>query len=250
MPSSAIAPSAATAAARSGTPGSLLARLLPFLPYVLVSVFHVTLLTFEPSHALAGPTKLLLMPLLVVAVLWASASLRPWPWPVVAGLVFAVLMSWFGDGAGTFFPSLPELPMMLLCFGIAHLAYMWLFWRAPALLRRRRLPLWASLYGAWWIMLVLIIGPSTGSLLVPVMIYGVVLGGTAALSSRCSPVIAWGGFWFLVSDTILAFRIFMTDLLPTWAGGAVMLTYCLGQGLIGFGIVQALRTRRLASSES
>lgn len=209
--------------------------LLPFLPYALASAVHVVLLT--AGHPLAGPTKLILMPLLAVAVLWASASIRPWPRKVLLILVFAVLMSWLGDGAGAFFPTLPELPMMLLCFGVAHLAYMWLFWRSTAVVVRRRLPLWAALYGVWWIVLVAVIGPATGALLVPVMIYGVVLGGTAALSARCGPVIAWGGFWFLVSDTILAFRLFLPELLPDWAGGAVMLTYCLGQGLIAFGVV-------------
>lgn len=213
--------------------------LLPFAPYAAVSAVHVGLLV--AGHALAGPSKLLLMPLLAVAVLWASTSIRPWPRRVMLILVFAIAMSWLGDGAGAFFPGLPELPLMLLFFGVAHLAYMWLFWRTPEVARRKVVPWWALGYAAWWIVLVLIIGPATGALLVPVMVYGLVLGGTAALSTRCGPIIAWGGFWFLVSDTVLAFRIFMPDALPAWAGGAVMLTYTLGQGLIGYGVVRALR---------
>lgn len=218
-------------------------RSLPFAPYALVSAVHVVLLM--TGHDLAGPTKLLLMPLLAIAVQWASADLRPRPRAALLLLLFAVLASWLGDGAGAFFPGLPELPMMLLCFGLAHLAYMWLFWRGRGtgarIARRRRPPAWAWAFALWWIALVSILGPSTGGLLVPVMVYGAVLGGTAALASRCGPVIAWGGVWFLVSDSILAFRLFMPDAMPAWTSGAVMLTYCLGQGLIAYGVVAALR---------
>ncbi|WP_099770473.1 lysoplasmalogenase [Leucobacter sp. OLTLW20] len=228
----------AAGSARSVRPaGSPTALLAWFAPYAIVSAVHVILRFAE--HPLAEPTKLILMPALVLAVLGAAARIRPFPRGVVAVLVIGILASWLGDGAGTFFPTLPELPMMLACFGIAHLAYMWVFWRGAGIAARPRVPLWAAASALSWIVLIAILGPHTGALLIPVALYGLVLGGTATLASRCGPVVAWGGVWFLVSDSILAFRLFLPDAMPDWTSGMVMLTYCLGQGLIAAGVVRA-----------
>lgn len=204
-----------------------------FLPYVAASALHVTLLALDSP--LAAPTKLALMPLLAVPVV---LSIRQ-RWPL-ALILAALAFSWLGDGAGTFFPAAPELPLMLLCFGIAHLAYIALFVR---FLTRQRMPRWALIYAAWWIAMIATLGPHTGGLLIAVAIYGLVLGGTAAFSSRCHPLIAAGGAFFLASDTILAFRLFLPDALPAWSSPAVMLTYTLGQGLIIAGALVTLHRR-------
>lgn len=196
-----------------------------FVPYAAVSVVHVILLALD--HDLAGPTKLLLMPLLAVPVLVSAPRLEPRVTIVL--LLAALLFSWLGDGAGALFPGGPELPLMLGFFGLAHIAYILLFAR---FLARRRLPLWTLVYAAWWVAMILILGPHTGSLLVAVALYGLVLAGTAAFAGRCHPVVAVGGGFFLLSDTILAFRLFLPEALPAWSSPAVMLTYTLGQGLI------------------
>lgn len=215
--------------------------LLPFLPYIVVSIVHVVARFLE--HPIDGPTKLLLMPALALAVIWAAATIRPWPGGVVLLLVVSVLFSWLGDGAAVFFPMFDdELPMMLLCFGLAHVGYVLLMWRATGV-GVRRIPAWALVYVIAYFALIVVLVPHTGSLTVPVMLYGLLLAGTAAMASRCGPVIAWGGAWFLVSDAILSFRIFMPDMMPGWTSGMVMLTYTLGQGLIAYGIVTALRRR-------
>ena len=217
-----------------------------FALYGAVAVIHITALALG-ADAVAAPTKLLLMPLLAVAVLWAGRGSR---WGSTYTLLFlALAFSWLGDGAGTMFPFAPELPMMLLCFGLAHLCYIWLFWRILAV---RPLPMWSAVYGVWWIGLLLILWPTLGALLIPVALYGLVLGGTAAAASRCHPLIAWGGAFFLASDTILAFRLFTPDAMPGWASPLVMLTYCLGQGLIAAGVVIAdrLRTAHVAEVET
>ncbi|WP_243077275.1 lysoplasmalogenase [Microbacterium sp. SS28] len=208
-----------------------------FALYGVAALVHVTALAIG-ADAVAAPTKLTLMPLLAVAVLWAGRGSQ-WGRPYTL-LFCAIALSWLGDGAGTFFPFAPELPMMLLCFGLAHLCYIWLFWRILAV---RRLPGWAAVYGVWWVGLLLVLWPSLGALLVPVAIYGLVLGGTAAAASRCHPLIAWGGAFFLASDTILAFRLFTPDAMPDWTSPLVMITYCLGQGLIAAGVVLAERAR-------
>ena len=213
----------------------------PILLYSAVAAIHVITRFFE--HPLDGPTKLLIMPALAIGVLWAAAGIRPRPRGAIAVLLVAILFSWLGDGAGTFFPMFQdELPMMLLCFGLAHIAYLLLMWRGDRI-AVRRFPWWAAVYALAYAVLLVVLLPRAGSLAVPVAVYGLLLAGTAAVASRCGATIAWGGAWFLVSDAILAFRIFLPDAMPDWTSGAVMLTYALGQGLLAFGIVAALRGR-------
>ncbi|WP_137844677.1 lysoplasmalogenase family protein [Microbacterium sp. 2FI] len=217
---------------------------LGFVPYVIVSLVHVGALALAPERA--GLTKLLLMPLLAVAVLWGRRDLR-WvtTWPIWALLLGAIALSWLGDAAGSFFANLPTVPMMLLFFGLAHLLYIWLFWR---ILPVRRVPPWAIVYALWYVVLLAVLAPHLGGLLIAVALYGLVLGGTAVAASRCHPLIAWGGAFFLASDTILAFRLFMPDAMPDWTSPLVMLTYCLGQGLIAYGVIVA--AHRLPTTES
>jgi uncharacterized membrane protein YhhN len=213
---------------------------IAFVPYITVSLIHVAALALD-ADALAGPTKLLLMPLLALAVVWGA---RGSAWTRTHTLlVAAIALSWLGDGAGTFFPWAPTVPMMLLWFGLAHLCYIWLFWRVLA---ERRVPVWAAVYAVWWIAILAVLWTHLGSLLIPVALYGLVLGATAAGAARCHPVIAWGGVFFLASDTILAFRLFLPDAMPGWTSPLVMLTYCLGQGLIAAGVLLAVRRRSAA----
>ncbi|MBW8763018.1 MAG: lysoplasmalogenase [Microbacterium sp.] len=207
-----------------------------FAPYIILSAAHVILLAVDSP--LAGPTKLALMPLLAIPVLVSARRLKPRSVTVL--LLAALLFSWLGDGAGAFFPSLPELPLMLGFFGIAHVAYIVLFARH---LSRSRMPWWALIYVLWWIAMVIVIGPHSGDLLVAVAVYGLVLAGTAAFSTRCHSLVAVGGAFFLTSDSILAFRLFLPDALPEWSSPAVMLTYTIGQGLIIAGALVAARER-------
>lgn len=207
-----------------------------FVPYAAVSALHVVLLAL--GHDLAGPTKLLLMPLLAVPVLVAARRIHP---PVtVALLLVALLFAWLGDGAGALFPAAPELPLMLGFFGLAHIAYIVLFARHLA---RRRLPWWTAIYAVWWLAMILVLGPNTGPLLIGVALYGLLLAGTAAFAAPCHPLVATGGAFFLASDTILAFRLFLPDALPAWSSPAVMLTYTLGQGLIIAGALVSLQRK-------
>lgn len=209
--------------------------LLPwaFVPYIAMSIVHVVALAVESD--IAAPTKLWLMPLLAIPVL---VSLRLRPVLAIVLLLAAIVLSWLGDGAGAFFPAGPELPLMLLFFGLAHIAYIVLFARV---LRVRRMPWWTLVYVAWWIAMIAVLGPHTGALLPAVAAYGIVLGGTAAFAARCHPLVVTGGVFFLLSDTILAFRLFLSEAMPAWTSPLVMLTYTLGQGLIVAGALIALR---------
>lgn len=207
-----------------------------FVPYASVSALHVVLLAM--GSPLAGPTKLLLMPLLAIPVLVSLRRIAPRAAIILTGA--AIVFSWFGDSVGAIFPAALEVPLMLLFFGIAHLAYIALFARHLA---RRKMPWWAAVYAAWWVAMLVVLGPHTGGLLPAVAAYGLVLGATAALSTRCHPLVAAGGVFFLASDTVLAFRLFLPDSLPPWSSPVIMLTYTIGQGLIIAGALITLRKR-------
>lgn len=203
-----------------------------FLPYALLSGLHVTLLAID--SALAYPTKLLLMPALLLAVVAVARR------QLMVLLSLAILASWLGDGSSFFFPMFDdELPLMLASFGLAHVFYMVAFWRARDRDRRGFLaPL--LLYAAAYVVLMAILLPHTGALAPAVLAYGLVLAGTAFLSTRVNAFTSWGGFWFLASDAMLAFRIFWPQDLPHWTGMFVMATYTLGQGLIAYGLLKRL----------
>ncbi|WP_396668509.1 lysoplasmalogenase family protein [Microbacterium sp. R86528] len=212
-----------------------------FVPFLLVSLVHIVALTLNADE-IAAPTKLVLMPALIIAVLWGG---RGSTWGVSYTLLFAALaLSWLGDGAGFFFPDAPTLPLMLLFFGLAHLCYIWLFAKRLAV---RRFPRWSAIYLLWWIVTLAILSPALlaqpggGAWVAALGAYGVVLGATAATASRCNPVIATGAAFFLASDTLLAFLLFTPDAMPAWSDPLVMLTYCTGQGLIAAGVIIADR---------
>lgn len=208
-----------------------------WMPYLALSVIHVSALAL--NSPLAAPTKLWLMPLLALPVVLAASRLRPRMITVL--LLGTLLFSWLGDSAGTLFAALPELPLMLGFFGVAHIGYIVLFLRFA---RVRRLPWWTLAYALWWIGMLLLLGPHTGGLLIAVAAYGLVLAGTAATSARCHPIVAVGGAFFLASDSILAMRLFLPGDLPDWTSPAVMLTYTIGQGLIIWGVLKTSTRRR------
>lgn len=208
-----------------------------FAPYAVLSAVHVTILAVGDSP-LETPTKLLLMPVLAITVLWTAQGVRRTA--PLALLLSAIGFSWIGDGAAVFLPFAPEIPTMLVSFAIAHLAYIVLFWRHLA---ARRMPWWALVYAVWWIAMLAVLLPRLGALTVGVALYGIVLGGTAVLATRCHPLIVSGAVFFLASDTLLAFRLFTPELMPAWTSPLVMVTYTLGQGLIAAGAITTLRRR-------
>lgn len=207
-----------------------------FWLFAAVAAVHVAAIVLR-AETLTYPTKLMLIPTLALACVWA---LRGSPATPTATLLYAALaFSWLGDGAAFFFPYLTdELPAMLLCFGLAHLLYIALF---AGRVRERPVPPWALVYAVWWGVMIAVLWPHLGGLLVPVIVYGAVLAGTAVFATRGGTLTTAGGALFLVSDTLLALRLFLPGVSEAAAGPWIMAAYCAGQGLLVLGVARILR---------
>lgn len=200
-----------------------------FAPYIVVAIVHLVGLA-NGDTALSGFTKPLLMPLLLVALLFL---LPRWRSEVALLATLALLFSFAGDvglnSAGEF-----AFLVALGCFLLAHVSYIVLFLRK---LRMRRLSFWALAYLVWWVALIVILAPHIGSLLIPVAIYGLVLGAMAAIALSCNTLIAYGGVLFVVSDTLLGLHKFLPGFNPWQVDYFIMLTYIAAQALIVLGAI-------------
>lgn len=214
--------------------------LVMFVPYIVIGLVHVVAQWVEASvggdaaltaDAIARFTKPLLLPVLLAGVLFALPKWRS-QIALLAGL--GMLFSWAGDVA-LMYSGETSFLVGLGAFLLANVAYIVLFARK---LRSRRMPVWSALYAIWWLGLVLLLAPHTGSLLIPVAAYGLVLGTMAVLGTACNAWIAVGGALFVLSDSILGINKFLPGLELSHASFLIMLSYILAQGFIGFGVVR------------
>ena len=215
--------------------------LRPFVPYIALSLVQLVVLYTGPGWAVTS-SKALLMPLLAAGVLVAlRRPLRSQVWLLLAALAG----SWVGDVLlsfpGWFMPG-------LLAFLAAHVAFIVLFLRLPVTAGRRRLPAWTLVYAAWYVAFLALLGAHLGALLVPVAVYGAVLGTMAALAGGRGGVIALGGAFFVVSDSVLALGRFLPGYEFALHDLVVMSTYLAAQGLIAWGVVTGLRADPAASA--
>lgn len=214
-----------------------LLRPVPALtPYVLVTTVHLVAIVVGAGDVVAA-TKPLLMPALLLGLILGlpvrRSRLLLW-----GGL--ALVFSWLGD---VLLQNPGDIGFLLGmgAFGLAHVAYLALY-LAP--LRTRRVPWWGVVLGlAWWAAMVSILAPHLGALLVPVALYGLVLGAAAVCALATRAVITVGALVFLVSDTLLALDRFLPGFAFPATDVAIMLTYCLGQGLITAGVIAVARLR-------
>jgi alkenylglycerophosphocholine/alkenylglycerophosphoethanolamine hydrolase len=207
-----------------------------FVPFVVVALAHLIGLGVG-NLALSGLTKPLLMPGLVFALL---STVRPRATTIVITTCIALAFSWLGD----LLLAIPGGLGFLLGLGgffLAHVAYLTLFARS---LRIRRVPPVALFFAGWWVALLVVLAPYLGALLVPVAVYGLALGASAALALGCNRFVAIGASTFLVSDTILAFKFFYPDFGIWQQDLLIMFLYCAGQGLIVFGVTRASEPAR------
>lgn len=214
-----------------------------FVPYIVVSVVYLVA-QFLGNDAVTDFVKPLLMPVLLAGLLFALPRVRS---EIALLGTIAIALSWLGDvtlGSVGEFSFLIGLGFFLL----AHVAYIVLFLR-----RMKTSPMrgWALAYLVWWIALVAILWPHLGDLLLPVVVYGLVLGAMGAIALSCNRWIAIGGVLFAVSDSLLGINRFHPDFEWPLVHVAIMLTYVAAQGLIAFGVAKtayALESRREPAS--
>ena len=213
-----------------------------FLPFAIVGVVHLVTLAID-WHEGSTYTKLAIMPALLLGFLLSVPARRGLV--VVFGVV-AILLSWFGDAL---LASPGDLGFLLGLgsFMLAHIAYLVLFaWP----MRQRPVPWPALVFAAWWFALVTILAPYIGSLLVPVAGYGLVLATASAAALGTNRLAAIGAALFLISDTILAFRLFYPGFEFWQMNLTIMVFYIVGQGLIILGAVHHVRSRSAVSPAS
>ena len=114
-----------------------------------------------------------------------------------------------------------QLPLGIAAFGLGHLVYIFLF---------ARIRLEDGGRSGWSRQ------PYFGDLQLPASIYnGIILVMTVlAVIGRVPPLATAGALLFLVSDSVLAVRLFTGYL--EWAGPVVWVTYYLGQAGIALGL--------------
>lgn len=208
-------------------------RRYAFVPFIVISVFHLAMIVMGDSGFVAA-SKPLLMPLLLVGFLAAA----PMTNRLVVGLVVGgIVASWAGDVLLQS-PGNMGFLMGLGAFLVAHLFYITVFVKVGAGKAR----MWAWAYLLWYAALVVILVPGLGALAIPVIVYGAVLGTMAFLATRVNALVAWGGLFFLASDSVLALDRFLPSFAMPSSDLIIMTTYLLGEGLIAYGMVRKLRS--------
>lgn len=211
-----------------------------FAPYILVSVVYLVA-QYLGHDEVTDFVKPLLMPVLLVGVLFAVPRVRS---ELAILVTLALVLSWLGDVT---LGSVGEIWFLvgLGFFLLAHVAYLVLFTRR---LKQAPIHTWALAYLVWWVALVAILWPHLGNLLVPVAVYGLVLGLMGAVALSCNRWIAVGGALFVVSDTLLGVNRFHPDFEWPLVHVVIMLTYLAAQGLIAYGAIRtayAIDARRV-----
>lgn len=209
-----------------------------FIPFGVVSVIHLAALAVG-SQEVATPSKALLMPALLLALLVGLPRIRS---EIALWGSLALVFSTAGDvllGA----PGEVAFLVGVGAFSLAHVAYLVLYVRP---LRTRAIGWRGLLYAGWLAILLLVLLPHTGPLALPLAAYGLLLCGAAAAALGTTRVVATGGLLFLVSDTLLALKFFLPGFSLWQEDLLIMLVYLAGQGLIIVGTVLAAQRRGLA----
>jgi uncharacterized membrane protein YhhN len=189
----------------------------------------------------ANRSQWLLMPALaLVVVVWTA---RPRTRRVRLVIV-ALGLSWLGDTAPDLVPDDASFLVMVGFFLLAQVCYITAFLpgaRRSAILRR---PVLVLPYALVFVVLVVLCAPGAGSVLGPVIIYGICLTTMAVLATGLGLVGGVGGAIFLVSDSLIALGAFAHGFHLPVAGFWVMSTYLVGQGLLAVAVLGEDRDRR------
>lgn len=165
-----------------------------FIPYLAVSLWHVVSLVAGVDDA-ANDTKFFLMPALLFAVV---GRVRLKVRAAEAALLVALACAWIGDilvsdtGNSGFIIG-------LAAFLLTHVVYFVLFIGS---VRSRRIPWAAALLLVWWIGMLVLLREDLGVFLLPLAVYGLVLGASTAAAFATNATITAGAVLFLASRHI------------------------------------------------
>lgn len=217
----------------------------PALPaaYVVLAAGNVVA-QLTGSEVLDLVTKPLLVPLLLAYLLTGVDRHSR----LVGGTAVALGFCWLGDlalmgGDGWFLVG-------LAAFLAGQVAYCTAFattWRRNPIRSRRAL---AAPYAAWWVLILVVLGPGLGGLVAPVAVYGAVLCTMAALALGVHRLTAVGALSFVASDSLLAATSLSDGLAFGGDDALVMTTYTVGQALIVLGVLAAQPRPAAASADS
>ncbi|WP_291843288.1 lysoplasmalogenase [Maricaulis sp.] len=141
---------------------------------------------------------------------------------------------------GDIFLALDEsmLPLGIAAFGLGHLVYIWLFarWRMTAGPRGGISRIAALAVALAGLAMMNWLQPHFGDLQVPATVYnGIILVmAVLAILGRAPMLALIGALLFVISDSVLAVRLFAGEL--DWAGPVVWVCYYLGQAGIALGL--------------
>jgi len=209
-----------------------------FLPYAVIGVVHLATLV-TASHEASAITKPLLMPALLVGFLLSLPRVRSSTRRRIAILgSIAIAFSWVGD-VSLGMPGGAGFLVGLGFFFLAHVAYLALFVNAVSLRRlpRRNWSLVILVGLVWWSAFVALLAPDAGALLIPIALYGAVLGGVAVTAVACNRWVMAGALLFLISDSLLGLHLFLPGFDFWQVDVTIMVFYISGQGLIAWGAV-------------
>ena len=203
------------------------------LGFELLLVAHLAAQLLGADDA-ARWTQWLLMPALALVVLLTRSD-RSGRSRLVTLLLVGLFFSWLGDLLPHFSGGASFL-VMIGMFAVAQAAYAVAFWpdRARSVLRTP----WVLPYLAAAGVMVALCAPHTGSLLLPVVGYAVLITLMAVLATGVDRLAGVGGALFVLSDSLIALEAFV----PSWElpgqGFWVMATYGLAQLLIVLGVLR------------
>jgi uncharacterized membrane protein YhhN len=208
--------------------------------FVAVALLHLGA-QLSGGADVADATQVLLMPVLA-AVLWLQSA-APRGRLVLLTLV-ALGLSWLGDSAPKLTDGDAAFLAMVGFFLLAQVAYIVAFWpyRTNSVLYQRR-PLLLGYVAAVAGLVAACVGGAAG-MLVPVLVYGALLGTMAVLATGVNLLTAVGGALFLVSDGLIALDAFAAGFDLPAQGFWVMATYIAAQSLIVAGVLRETSTTR------
>ena len=220
-----------------------------FMKKLLIILYLFVLLVHVVCRALQWPlaadiTKPLLMPLLITMLIIqvpnASKHIL---------ILFALLMSWFGDIALMFAGSLSFM-IGLAFFLAAHILYItWLFRSLSAVPSNAKT--WQALLAVtlYAVILFRYLLPHLQDMLIPVLVYTIVIASMVIVAlwlhqkfrNRAAWLMATGAILFVLSDSILAINKFALPF--DMADALVMITYGIAQLLITLGVIKFIPER-------